>query len=87
MTRRDVNRYADTSGEELLVADGFDACIVGIAQQFNKSFVVYDRAKVIKTLMTRDGMTKTDAEEFFEFNVVGAFVGEHTPAFLVRDIS
>jgi len=65
-----------------LVADGFDDAIIGIGRQFNTDIVVYDEEKCIKILMERDGMTDEEAEEFFEFNVVGAYVGEHTPVFV-----
>jgi hypothetical protein len=27
-------------------------------------------------------MTRDDAEEFFEFNTLGAWMGEHTPLFM-----
>ena len=30
-------------------------------------------------------MTKHEAEEFWEFNMVGAWVGDQTPAFLIRE--
>lgn len=93
MTREDVDRWADERGEELLCADGFDDAIVGIGQRFSPCegggatimfFVVYDRAKCIEQLVTRDGMSVDDAEEFFEFNTAGSYVGEATPCFLMR---
>jgi hypothetical protein len=34
--------------------------------------------------MERDGMTYEGAAEFFQFNTLGAWVGEHTPLFLWR---
>jgi hypothetical protein len=62
----------------------YDACILGVAERFEKgghhSFVVYDRACVIKNLMV--DMDEEDAEEFFEFNIAGAYVGPATPAYL-----
>jgi hypothetical protein len=67
---------------DTLLADGFEEAFVGYCQQFNKTLACYDRALCIKKLM-KDGMTEDEAEEFFEFNVVGAFVGDHTPVFLV----
>lgn len=70
--------------EEVLLASGFEAAFLGIAWQFNKPFAVYDRSLCIKILMERDGMSEDGADEFFEFNVQGAYVGEHTPAFLLR---
>jgi len=33
--------------------------------------------------MQRDGMTYDEAEEFIEYNVIGAFVGDRMPVFLV----
>ena len=32
----------------------------------------------------KDGMTDEEAMEYFEFNVVGAWMGEGTPIFLYR---
>jgi hypothetical protein len=67
---------------ETLVADGFDEAIIGIGRQFNKNLVIYDEDKCIQILMERDGMTDEEAIEFFEFNVVGAYVGEYTPVYV-----
>ena len=66
--------------EELLLADGFEDAFIGIARQFNKPFAVYDRSKCIQSLLM--DMTLEDAEEHFQYNVEGAYVGEGTPAFI-----
>lgn len=71
----------DTDG--LLKMDGFDDCVVGICERYGMdSVLAYDRAKVIDTLVTRDGMTRDEAEEFFEYNQIGAWMGEKTPVFV-----
>ena len=68
----------------MLKADGFDDAIVGIGRRCGQpDLLVYDVEKCIKTL-TKDGMTDEEAEDYFEFNVVGAWVGEDTPMFLYR---
>ena len=77
-----VRAFAEEHDVELLLADGFEQALVGVGRQFNRYAVVYDRAKCIDVLRFRDEMTRQEAEEFFEFNVVGAFVGENTPIFL-----
>ena len=69
--------------EELLLADGFEDAFIGIARQFNKPFAVYDRAKCIQQLCRE--MTWEDAEEYFQYNVEGAYVGEDTPAFMILE--
>jgi hypothetical protein len=85
VTRAQVDAWADEHEVELLCADGFDTAILGIGQRFNDYFVVYDMAKVIEQLV-RDGMTVDEAEEWFGFNIVGAWVGDATPCFLMTDI-
>lgn len=65
---------------DVLIPDGFEEAFVGVAHQFNNTFAVFDRKKCIDILM-RD-MSWEEAEEYFCFNVEGAYVGESTPAFI-----
>ena len=67
----------------MLLADGFDECLIGLGRRCGKpDIAVYDEEKCIDLLMKRDGMPHDEATEFFEFNVVGSWVGEETPIFL-----
>lgn len=82
-----VDQYSDQyiqcdESNGLLVMDNYDDCIIGIARRFNDTFVIYDQKKVIEKLM-RDGMSHEEAAEFWEFNQVGAWLGDKTPGFLV----
>ncbi len=65
-----------------LLADGFDDAFLGYGTQFNKMLAVYDYDKCVDILMKRDDMTEEEAEEYMEFNVMGAYMGEYTPVFL-----
>jgi len=68
---------------DLIKIDGFDAAIVGVASRIGSAdFLVYSREKCIEILMANDGWTYTDADEYFDFNISGAYVGEATPAFM-----
>ena len=66
-----------------LKADGCDEAILGFGGQW-PSFrnIVYDRDRCIAILVERDGMTYDEALEFFDFNVVCAYVGPGTPIFI-----
>ena len=56
---------------------------MGLARQFTKTpLAIYDRNKCIDILVNRDGMSEEEAEEYFQYNVEGAWVGENTPMFL-----
>tara|TARA_R110001592_G_scaffold72890_9_gene222772 strand:- start:3247 stop:3519 length:273 start_codon:yes stop_codon:yes gene_type:complete len=67
---------------ELVLADGFEEALLGYVERFGQSPVaLYDREKCIQILMQRDQMKQDEAVEFFEFNTLGAWVGNETPAF------
>jgi hypothetical protein len=69
--------------EEALFLDpsDFDEAIIGIAERAGGlSVVAYDRSVVID-ILERD-MPRDEAEEFFEFNTIGAWMGECTPVFI-----
>lgn len=68
--------------EEALFADGFDEAIIGYARRCGQpTLAVYDVDKCIRILM-KGGLDYDDAVEHFEFNVVGAWLGENTPIFM-----
>jgi hypothetical protein len=77
-----VDSVSEEGGENYLVMDDFDDCIVGICDRFHDSFVVYDRDKVINKLMERDGMDEEEAVEFFGYNIIGGWHGDKTVGFV-----
>ena len=70
--------------ETFLSADGFEDCVIGVTYDKHVSTyrLVYSRTKCILHLVERDGMTIEEADEFFDFNVVDAYVGNKTPLFV-----
>jgi len=82
MTREELLTHLEDSEEEILLADGFEDAYMGLATQFTKPpLAVYDRNKCIRILVDRDGMSEDEAEEYFQFNVEGSWVGDNTPLF------
>ena len=64
----------------MLKWDGFDSAVIGVGERNNTdSMIVYDYSKMVNVLMTRDGMTYEEAEEYIDFNIVGAWIGDTTP--------
>ena len=79
------DKQLKTVNANILTADGFADALLGYIERCGQEpFAVYDRAKCILILVDRDGMSPEEAEEFFEFNVVGAWMGPYTPGFLVN---
>ena len=80
MTREEIGEQYP----ELLVIDPecFDAAIIGVIHDFDRTAVCYSEAKVIEILMKEDGMDYDEAVEYYQFNVLGSWLGEHTPMYL-----
>ena len=67
---------------EVLLIDGFEECIKGIVIRFGQEPIAcYDQCAVIEKLM-KDGMDEEQAIEYFEFNQLGAWMGNMTPCFI-----
>jgi hypothetical protein len=80
-----IDRYADANEVPLILADGFDGAILGIANTIGHSeSVAYDYNQCVRILMARDDMDEEDAAKYMDFNVVTAYMGDHTPTFITR---
>ena len=85
--KESVREYIAEYSPDALFAEGLDDAILGVVERFAMTPVVlYDRDKCIKILMGQD-MTYEEAEEFFDYNVLGSWVGDGTPCFaiLIKD--
>lgn len=82
-----------------LLCTGFDEAIIGMAERINFGPVVaYDKNKMIEILIREmdvnhdeleEGQTIEDkkyeiAIEYFDFNIIGAWMGEETPIFITK---
>ena len=70
---------------EALFMDGLDSAILGVGGAFGTHKVVYSESAIIEALMFEDGMSHLEANEYFSYNVAGAYVGENTPI-IIRDM-
>ena len=80
MTREEMAEL----NEELMFLEPeyFDKAIVGVVANMCTNAVCYDRSKIIEILMEEDGMTEEEALEYFDFNIMGSWVGKYTPVYL-----
>jgi len=75
-----LNSDANEVYAEALLADGFEGAYLGFGYRFSYVVAIYNRPKCIE-ILTKE-MSEEEANEHFDFNVVGSYVGEHTPIFL-----
>lgn len=65
--------------EKALFADGFDDALLGI--DMVDYVAVYDYDKCVEILIKTSDMTRDEAQEFFDYNVISAHMGEFSPKF------
>ena len=69
----------------MLKADGLDKAIIGVAHRCGDPTVVaYDIDKCIQAIQKELKCEIWEAIEYFQFNVVGSYMGEHTPVFIEK---
>ena len=79
-----LERISDINCEALYPTDMKDA-VIGMVERFGmQPLVLLDRDKCIEILM-RDDMDAEEAEEFFEYNTIGSWLGDGTPCFATID--
>lgn len=74
------------NNEGALFVSGHDSAIEGalVRSSGGKPVAVYSIAKIINNLC-RMGMDEFDAQEYFEYNIRGAYVGKNGPVFLADE--
>jgi hypothetical protein len=76
----------DEIADGAILLDGLEEAIIGVVEEFgNGPRVLYSKNKVLDILSKRDGMTWSEAEEFYDFNILGLYAGEQNPVFLITE--
>ena len=88
MDVRDAVTMLEDADREFLLLEPrsvFDGALVGYVERCGQERIAcYDYNAVIRALMDSEGMPEESALEWFEYNILGAWVGERTPCFLFR---
>lgn len=71
--------------EGVVLFDGMEDALIGWTKPMNSSVLaVYDYHHLVACVIQNSGCTWEEAEEYVDFNVVGAHVGPGTPIVLMR---
>jgi hypothetical protein len=82
-SRSRMMEYLGELNPEALLADGLEDALIGYTINPHRAHVaVYDANKCVDILVSRDGMTPEEADEFLGFNTFSAYVGESGPLYI-----
>ena len=81
----DIDEYA----EGAILLDGLEGAIVGIVEDFGspERKILYSKPRILHILQERDLMTYGEAEEFYDYNIMGLNAGEQNAVFLDLQIT
>lgn len=83
--------YTQEANPDALFADGLESACIGHTEIWEKhpeggasrrTLVVYSKQKIMKHLIENEGMDSNDAEEYAEYNIYSAYMGENTPLYV-----
>lgn len=75
----DIDQYA----EGAVLLDGLESAIIGIVQEFGSgNRILYSKQIILDILQERDLMLYGEAEEFYDYNILGLYAGEQNAVFL-----
>jgi len=78
----DIHEFA----EGAVILDGLNEAIIGIVEEFgNGPRILYSKSKILNILCERDLMTQSEAEEFYDYNILGLYAGEQNAVFLITE--
>ena len=79
----DIDQYA----EGAILLDGLESAIIGIVEEFgNGNRILYSKRIILDILQERDLMTMGEAEEFYDYNILGLYAGEQNAVFLDQEL-
>jgi hypothetical protein len=81
----DIDEYA----EGAVLLDGLESAIVGIVEDFGSPGrkMLYSKQRILNILQERDLMTMGEAEEFYDYNILGLYASDQNAVFLDLEIT
>ena len=70
----------DNPDMEFTSLDGFDGAVIGVTS--NMDSLVYSIESIVEILMSEHNMSRSDAMEYFYFNMEAAKIGTSTPTYV-----
>tara|TARA_R100000808_G_C2143491_1_gene151264 strand:+ start:1470 stop:1733 length:264 start_codon:yes stop_codon:yes gene_type:complete len=82
MDREDIEAFVEevAPGETVTIPDNLDDAFVGVAADMEPPVAIYSIPRIIEVLK-KEGMSATEAVEYFQYNVMGS-LGEGHPIYV-----
>lgn len=83
MSPEEIRAAVEEENPKARFFEEFDAALLGPLRRCGQpTIAAYSYQRAVDVLMQQEGMTHEEAVEWMEYNVIGLWIGEHTPAWL-----
>lgn len=84
---KEVEEFVDATASpehrgKILLADGLEDGFIGLAERDGVQVAVYGITSCIIAMINTNKWSLEEAEEYFYFNTLNAYVGEYSPLFI-----
>jgi hypothetical protein len=81
-SKKALKEYLEEGDPDIMLYPEYENALVGAAETFYGVVAVYDLDIILEKLV-KDGMESIEeADEFFRFNILGAYISDTQPIFL-----
>jgi len=81
-TDKQLKEFLILVDEDIVIADGLSYAFIGLTKSNGNIIAVYSSNLIVEEMMRSDMMDIETAEEYVQFNIADAYVGERTPLFI-----
>ena len=82
MTTDEIIEELITDEDAVLLPNNYRSALVGVGYRYNSGPLAVYNLNTVLEILTSDGMSMSDAREWYEYNMIGAWVGDGTPIFI-----
>jgi hypothetical protein len=83
-----IRNILDEYAEGSVILEGFNDAIIGETHRsLDDGRMSYSKDKILEILTSDNQMDILEAIEYYEFNILGSYLGEGTPIFLDKTIN
>jgi hypothetical protein len=85
--RNNIRETLAEYNEDMVFFEGFDDALIGVSHMIGcETIAAYDYDRCIE-ILREGGSSEEEAKEYFDYNVIGSYVGQHTPCFISLETS
>jgi hypothetical protein len=82
MTTSEIIEAVSNNEEAMFLPEEYHPALVGVGWRFSDGPLPVYNIEVVLEILTQDGTSMEDAMEWYQYNIIGSWIGSGTPIFV-----